>query len=96
MLYHIMHLHFSILIIIVKITFNSFVFAFSAALFLPQIFGCSNEVWLYAAVGAAFTVIFQLLYTKALSMGNVSLTVLSESICDGNPLRLSTQVIETA
>lgn len=58
------------------LAFNGFVFAFSAALFLPQIFGCSNEVWLYAAVGAAFTVIFQLLYTKALSMGNVSLTVL--------------------
>ncbi|MBE6688295.1 MAG: DMT family transporter [Ruminococcaceae bacterium] len=56
--------------------FNIFVFIFSALLFLPRVFGCSPTVWLYALAGAVCTVAFQLLYTKALSIGNVSLTVL--------------------
>ncbi len=56
--------------------FNIFVFTASTILFLPKIFGCSPAVWLYAAADAFFTVAFQLTYTKALSIGNVSLTVL--------------------
>ena len=56
--------------------FNFFVFVASALLFLPSVFGCSPAVWIYGLVGAVFTVVYQLVYTKALSVGNVSLTVL--------------------
>lgn len=58
------------------LTFNLFVFIASALLFLPEVFGCSPAVWVYSLAGAVFAVAFQLLYTKALSIGNVSLTVL--------------------
>ena len=56
--------------------FNVFVFVFSALLFMPSVFGCSGPVWIYASVAAMFTVLYQFFYTKALSRGNVSLTVL--------------------
>ena len=59
-----------------SLLFNGVVFAFSAAMFLPKIFGCSPVIWAYAVAGAVFAMMFQLLYTTALSMGNVSLTVL--------------------
>lgn len=58
------------------IAFNGLVFAVSAILFLYRIPGCSRGVWIYAAFGAGFTVLFQLFYAKALSVGNVSLTAL--------------------
>lgn len=58
------------------LTFNFFVFIASALLFLPKVFGCSPQVWIFGGVGAIFTVAYQLIYTKALSIGNVSLTVL--------------------
>lgn len=58
------------------LTFNIFVFVVSALIFLPKLFGCSPQVWIFGVVGAVFAVAYQLLYTKALSVGNVSLTVL--------------------
>lgn len=58
------------------VAFNTLVFLFSAILFSYKIYGCSPTVWIYASLGAASSVLFQLTYTKALSMGNVSLTVL--------------------
>ncbi len=58
------------------IFFNGLIFAFSAILFLPKITNVSTAVWGYASVFALFTVLFQMTYTKALSVGNVSLTVL--------------------
>lgn len=56
--------------------FNGLVFAFSAILFLNKVIACSGEIWLYAVAFASFTVLFQVSYTKALSVGNVSLSVL--------------------
>ncbi|MEE1223717.1 MAG: EamA family transporter [Clostridia bacterium] len=58
------------------LVFNIFVFIVSAMLFLPKLFGCSAAVWVYGAFGAVCAVAYQLLYTKALSIGNVSLTAM--------------------
>lgn len=57
------------------VCFNIFVFIISALFFLPKVFDCSSAVWLYASLSAVATVAFQLSYTKALSIGNVSMTV---------------------
>ncbi len=56
--------------------FNIFVFMTVSVLFLPRVFGCSSAVWLYAFLSGVFAVAYQLFYTKALSIGNVSITVL--------------------
>ncbi len=56
--------------------FNVFAFVVSAAMFLPKVFDCSPAVWIYGIFGGIFAVAFQLLYTKALAIGNVSLTAL--------------------
>lgn len=58
------------------LAFNVFIFLTAALLFIPRIFGCSYAVWLYALVAGIFTVSYQVFYTKALSLGNISLTVL--------------------
>ena len=58
------------------LVFNGVVFAVAALLFLPTVFGCSPAVWLYALPASVFTVAYQVFYTKALTMGSVSLTVL--------------------
>ena len=51
-------------------------FLFSAIIFSRDVVGCPWQVWLYATLGAVFSVVFQISYTKALITGNVSLTVL--------------------
>jgi len=56
--------------------FNGFVFFFSALIFSYRLIGCSPIVWAYASVTAVFSALFQMFYMKALSIGNVSLTVL--------------------
>ena len=58
------------------LVFNFFVFLFSGILFSGGIVNSSPVVYGYAFVGALFTVLFQLTYTEALSLGNVSLSVL--------------------
>lgn len=58
------------------LVFNFLVFLFSGILFSVGIVNSSPAVYGYAFFGALFTVLFQLTYTEALSMGNVSLTVL--------------------
>ena len=58
------------------VLFNALVFLSAAILFCTAIIGASLQTWLFSAAFAVFTVIFQLTYTKALSLGNVSLTVL--------------------
>ncbi len=58
------------------LAFNGLVFGVSAVLFLYTIPGCAPAVWIYAAFGACFTVLFQLFYARALAVGNVSLTAL--------------------
>ena len=56
--------------------FNTLSFVVSAVIFSYRLVNCPPVVWLFAFVGAASTVLFQLTYTKALSSGNVSITVL--------------------
>ncbi|MBR3942360.1 MAG: EamA family transporter [Clostridia bacterium] len=58
------------------LVFNGVVFVVAALLFSPSVFGCSPAVWLYALPASIFTVAYQVFYTKALTMGSVSLTVL--------------------
>ena len=56
--------------------FNGLMFLFSAIIFSYDVIGCPWQVWLYASLGAVFSVVYQISYTKALIIGNVSLTVL--------------------
>jgi len=56
--------------------FNALIFLASAIVFSYEIIDCPWQVWIYATLAAFFAVIFQMTYTKALVIGNVSLTVL--------------------
>ena len=56
--------------------YNFLVFLFSGIIFSYRLVSSDIEVWVFASLGAFFTVLFQLLYTKALSIGTVSLTVM--------------------
>ena len=56
--------------------FNIFIFIVCALTFCYQVPGCSPLVWAYGAVAAIFTVAYQIFYTRALALGNVSLSVL--------------------
>ena len=58
------------------VIFNALIFLTASVLFCQQIPNASPQTWLFSAAFALFTVIFQLSYTKALSIGNVSLTVM--------------------
>ena len=59
-----------------NILFNATVFLTASLLFCLDIPKASAGTWGFASVFALFTVAFQLFYTKALSVGNVSLTVM--------------------
>lgn len=56
--------------------FIGLTFAISALIFLPDLVGASPIVWLYGAAFGLSSMAFQLSYTRALSMGNVSITVM--------------------
>ncbi len=56
--------------------YNAAVFLVSAALFGSRVMNCSPKVWLYGGAFGILTILFQLTYTKALSFGNVTLTVM--------------------
>ena len=56
--------------------FIALTFTISALIFSPDLIGCSPIVWAYAAVFGLSSMLFQLSYTRALSMGNVSITVM--------------------
>lgn len=58
------------------IFFNGLIFLFSALVFLKNIFPFQISVALFGAAFGILTVVFQLCYIKAMSCGNVSLTVL--------------------
>ena len=60
--------------------FNFGVFVVIALIFFYNVIGGSPEVWIYAFFFALFTVLFQLIYTEALSIGSVSLTVMIVNI----------------
>lgn len=56
--------------------FIALTFTISALLFSPDLIGCSPIVWVYGAAFGLSSMLFQLTYTRALSMGNVSVTVM--------------------
>ncbi|MBO5898239.1 MAG: hypothetical protein J6R04_04430, partial [Clostridia bacterium] len=56
--------------------FIALTFTVSALLFSPDLIGCSPIVWLYGMAFGLSSMLFQLTYTRALSLGNVSVTVM--------------------
>ena len=58
------------------IFFNGLVFLFSALIFARNLTGLNLPVFLFGSVFGVLTVLFQVFYIKAMSCGNVSLTVL--------------------
>lgn len=69
--------------------FNATVFLTAALLFSPNIPDTSFQTWLFSIIFALFTVLFQLSYTKALSIGNVSLTVMIVNLSMLFPVAIS-------
>ena len=63
-----------------NVLFNAMVFLTAALLFCADIPKASFNTWLFALTFAILTVVFQLSYTKALSVGNVSLTVMAVNL----------------
>lgn len=63
-----------------NILFTAIVFLTAAVLFCADIPKASGQTWLFALLFAILTVIFQLAYTKALCVGNVSLTVMTVNL----------------
>ncbi len=60
--------------------FIALTFTVSALLFSPDLIGCSPIVWAYGAAFGLSSMLFQLSYTRALSMGNVSVTVMMANL----------------
>lgn len=71
------------------IFYNTGVFLVASLLFLYNAIGCSYQVWLFAMAIAVVTVSFQLFYTEALSIGNVSLSVMMANFSMVMPLAVS-------
>ena len=60
--------------------FMALVFTFSGIFFSSDVIGCSPVTWIYGALFGLCSMVFQLSYTKALSMGNVSVTVMISNL----------------
>lgn len=58
------------------VVFNGLVFLFSALVYIKNALSCNLAIMAFSVVFGLLTVIFQLCYVKAMSCGNVSLTVL--------------------
>ena len=63
-----------------NVLFNAVIFFTAAILFCADIPRASVQTWIYASIFAVLTVVFQLSYTKALALGNVSLTVMAVNL----------------
>lgn len=63
-----------------NVLFNAIVFFTASMLFCADIPKASTQTWIFALAFALLTVAFQLSYTKALSLGNVSLTVMAVNL----------------
>ena len=69
--------------------FNGLIFLFSALIFFKNAFDCEWGIILFGSVFGFLTVLFQLYYIKAMSCGNVSLTVLIVNLSMIIPLTVS-------
>ena len=72
------------------ILFNACIFCVASFIFLPSVVGTSIQTIFFSIGFACCTVVFQLTYTKALSLGNVSLTVMLVNLSMLFPVILST------
>lgn len=71
------------------IFFNGLIFFFSALLFFKNALNFQPSIVLFGCVFGILTVLFQLCYIKAMSCGNVSLTVLIVNLSMMIPLTVS-------
>lgn len=72
-----------------SVFFNGLIFFFSFLIFSFNIIGCSYVTFIYGGIFGLLTVLFQLLYISAMSMGNVSLTVMTVNLSMVIPILLS-------
>lgn len=71
------------------VLFNALIFFTAAILFCQSVAGASLQIWLFSAAFALFTTVFQISYTKALSLGSVSITVMMVNLSMLFPVLLS-------
>ena len=75
-----------------SIFFISLIFAFSSLIFLPHIIYITPQILAYAVIYAVSSVAFQLIYTRALSEGNVSIAVMFVNFAMLIPVAISCTV----
>ncbi len=69
--------------------FNGLIFFFAALLFLGQAIYGDWEIWLFSVMFGALSVVFQICYSKALSIGNTSVIVLIVNLSILIPIAVS-------
>ena len=69
--------------------FNGLIFFFAALLFLGQAISGSGEIWFFSVLFGILSVVFQTCYSKALSIGNASVTVLIVNLSMIIPIAVS-------
>ena len=72
-----------------SVFFIGMIFLFSSLAFIPKIAEANLTIWFYAALFGALSVAFQLVYTLALSEGNVSLAVMFANFGTLVPIAIS-------
>lgn len=72
-----------------SVFFISMIFAASSLVFLPYVIYINLEILAYAALFALCSVVFQLVYTRALSEGNVSFAVMFANFAMIGPIIVS-------
>lgn len=71
------------------IFFNGLIFLFAAVIFSKNAINCDSEVIIFGTIFGILTVLFQLSYIKAMSCGNVSLTVMIVNLSMIIPITVS-------
>ena len=69
--------------------FNGLIFFFAALLFLGQAISGCGEIWFFSVLFGILSVVFQTCYSKALSIGNASVTVLIVNLSMIIPIAVS-------
>jgi drug/metabolite transporter (DMT)-like permease len=72
-----------------SLLFNGLIFSTVAILFSWQVVNASVPVWIYGVLFGAFSAGFQICYTRALALGNVSITVLVVNLSMIFPIMVS-------
>lgn len=69
--------------------FNGLIFTFAALLFLGQAIYGDGEIWLFSMLFGSLSVVFQICYSKALSIGNISIIALIVNLSMFIPIAVS-------